>query len=305
MDEYEFLAVSDGNGDAPLMHITAPRLTGADTIAVDVVTNVPTKFIATYGTLDANGKITAASKCDFFGHLSGGNLIIDAFCAGSTDAGNAEGDVVIIKPNSDWSNLVAQFLANATANGTPQAVTFANTVVDILTSDSIVNAGSYAQAGGTFTVPDNSINQRAINNPYKFYAYQSVETGGAVSGSKIPIGTELFDTNNNFDTTNYRYTVPVSGFYWIGCNVTVYEDDASTAWQAGVKKNGTTYVITSDIFVDMYAPAYDMGLTAGNIIQLTAGDYLELFLIQGHASGSTVRATYLATYMSGFLVSQI
>lgn len=101
---YKNLPVSDGTGDPALIHVSAARLPGATTIVVDSVSKLPTDFVATYGALGANGLITAASKRDFIGHVSGVDIIIDGFAPGSTDDGNAQGDVIIIKPNTHWSN---------------------------------------------------------------------------------------------------------------------------------------------------------------------------------------------------------
>lgn len=106
--DYSFLKASNGAGDAALMHITADRLVGSTTIDVDTVVNVPDKFIATYGTLGSDGFITAASKRDLVGHLSGSGIIIDEFLPGSTDAGNTEGQVVVIRPNTPWANKIIE-----------------------------------------------------------------------------------------------------------------------------------------------------------------------------------------------------
>lgn len=150
MAQEDFLSVSNGSGDAALMHITADRLSGATTIAVDTVTNVPTKFIGTMGTLGANNLITSATKKDFRGHVSGGSLVIDAFEPGSTDAGNTIGQVVIVKPNTGWANRVADFIKNATNNGTPQ-----NLWAAIVTAASAVLSGNLS-VGGTLTVTGNT-----------------------------------------------------------------------------------------------------------------------------------------------------
>lgn len=112
MADFDYLNVSDGTQDAALMHVIAPgRSIGATIIPVDGVVGVPAKFIGTYGSLlttGANaGQIDPATKTDFKGHLGTGNLVIDGFEPGSTDAGNTAGQVVVIKPNSIWANLVA------------------------------------------------------------------------------------------------------------------------------------------------------------------------------------------------------
>jgi hypothetical protein len=149
--DYDYLPASNGSGDAPLMHVTGTRAIAATSIAVDSVTNVPTKFIATYGVLGSDGLITAASKRDFKGHVSGSTLVIDAFEPGSADNGNAIGDVVIIKPNSGWANRVAAFIKNAANFGTPEAVTFSavqtDTVSELTASNGVTVAGLRIKSG--------------------------------------------------------------------------------------------------------------------------------------------------------------
>lgn len=145
--DYDYLPASDGNGDAALAHITALRLTGATTITVDSITNFPSKFIGTYGTVLASGLIDPATKVDFKGHTSGGNIVIDGFEAGSTDAGNlASGQIVIVKPTTGVMNRIAQFIKNATNFGTPE-----NLWAAILTAASAVLSGNLS-VGGSLTL---------------------------------------------------------------------------------------------------------------------------------------------------------
>lgn len=152
--DYSYLQVSDGNGDAALMHVEADRSIGATTIEVDSVSNVPQLFIATYGTLLPNGKIDPETKRDFYGHLDGTNLEIDGFCPGSTDSGNTTGQVVVIKPNTSWSDLVATFIANLTGNGTPENITAAELAANDIEADNLTLAAQLA-VGGSATITGN------------------------------------------------------------------------------------------------------------------------------------------------------
>lgn len=149
--DYEYLKASDGTGDAALMHVEAERSIGATTIEVDIVTGVPDKFIGSFGTLLPTGFVDAATIGNFYGHLDGSNLEIDGFLPGTVDDGNSEGQVVIIKPNTFWSNKVAEFILNATDNGTPINVTFADLIADALTAESLlVNGNATIQGDTTF-----------------------------------------------------------------------------------------------------------------------------------------------------------
>lgn len=114
---YDYLKASDGSGDPVIMHITADRSVGSLTIEVDFVTGVPEKFIGTYGTLLSSGFIDPATKRDFLGHLAGGNVQIDDFEPGAVDAGNVEGQVVVIRPSTPWANRVAAFIEDMSSKG--------------------------------------------------------------------------------------------------------------------------------------------------------------------------------------------
>lgn len=156
MADYDFLPASNGSGDAALMHVNAGgRTIGSTIIPVDSVVNVPAKFIGTYGVLGANGLITSTSKRDFKGHVSGATLVIDGFEPGSTDNGNNVGDIVIIKPNTGWTNRVAAFIKNMTGFGTPEAVTLGAVTAGVITASGVNNSGN-TTVGGSITITGTS-----------------------------------------------------------------------------------------------------------------------------------------------------
>lgn len=103
----DYLYVGDG-GDAPLMHVTAARSIGSTVLEVDTIVNVPNKFIATSGTPLSSGFIDPSTATTFWGSINGLNLEIEGFTDGSVDVGNTEGQIVVIKPNTAWANMVAQ-----------------------------------------------------------------------------------------------------------------------------------------------------------------------------------------------------
>lgn len=105
-----YLNASDGTGDAALMHVTVARSISSTIIEVDSIVGVPAKFIATSGTPNSTGFIDPATKTDFYGHINGSDLEIDGFLPGNSDTGNAEGQIVVIKPNTGWADLVADLI---------------------------------------------------------------------------------------------------------------------------------------------------------------------------------------------------
>jgi hypothetical protein len=75
-----------------------------------------------------------------------------------------------------------------------------------------------------------------------FSAYQTtVQTLSSATTTKIQFQSELFDTNNNFDsTTNYRFTPTVAGYYQV--NATVQVAVSFTGGTIYLYKNGSNFV---------------------------------------------------------------
>lgn len=182
MADYDYLTVSNGTGDAALMHVAADRSTGSTVITVDTVARVPTKFIATSGTLLASGLLSPASITNFKGHLSGSTLAIDSFEAGSSDIGNTEGQVIIIKPNTGWANRVASFIKNATGYGTPE-----NLYASAFSAASAAISGAISAASaaisGAITVGGNLI----------VSGQSSVVSASTTSASTITPTAQIYD----------------------------------------------------------------------------------------------------------------
>ena len=111
MASIENIKGSDGVGSAGRATVTGTRAASNPTITVDSLANWPSTFIGVTGTLDtATNLITSETLQIFFGHESGGTIIIDSFAAGSTDLGNAIGDIVILKPTTAWADELATIL---------------------------------------------------------------------------------------------------------------------------------------------------------------------------------------------------
>lgn len=142
----------------------------------------------------------------------------------------------------------------------------------------------------------------AVTNPYQFAAYsagQSIGTGATV---KVTFGTEVFDTNNNFDsTTNYRYTAPVTGTYSFASGVSV--SAASGRFYAiSIYKNGGVFKRGNHIST---GAAGDHTLIAAEpCMKLNSSDYVEIYFYNGDAGTNGTYAGYDRTYFNGTLVSR-
>jgi hypothetical protein len=106
--DYSQLSVSDGTGEAVIANIESDRAIASVTIDVDSVDNFPPKFIAASGTKLASNYIDPSTMTIFYGHLDGGDIIIDGFAPGYVDDGNTTGQIVVIKPNTFWADELVE-----------------------------------------------------------------------------------------------------------------------------------------------------------------------------------------------------
>lgn len=293
--DYDNLPVSDGNGDAALAHVTADRLVAATTIEVDSVVNWPEKFIATYGTLDANNQITAASKRDFIGHLSGADIIIDAFAPGSTDNGNVTNQVVIIKPNTHWADLVAQFILNAKNFGTPEAAWFAALEATTISGTGLAIAGNGTVSGALGV----SGNLTGIN-PYSFMVYRAAAYNwGLNTDSIILFDTEEQDRGNCYNPANGRFTAPVEGDYdldaTVGCQ-TISGSGLSVKFY----KNGAFFKMIGSSVPVGYTGGFTTLFCGGMTVHLAAGDYIQVAAYGNNNIGATGAGhTWFSGHLAG------
>jgi hypothetical protein len=150
-----------------------------------------------------------------------------------------------------------------------------------------INASTTA---GVVITPDNSGNILLQYNGQSAPAF-SVYAGSAQSLSsgtftKVQLNTELFDTNNNFDsTTNYRFTPTVAGYYQINARVTL----SGNTWTRGILsiwKNGSEIYRGTDITFSANSAA--LVSTTSQLFSLNgSSDYLELYV---YATGSNLSA---------------
>ena len=122
----------------------------------------------------------------------------------------------------------------------------------------------------------------------------------SISGStwtKISFQTKEFDTNSNFDnTTNYRFTPTVAGYYQIsGC-----------AWMGGqpqqrvtVWKNGTYYITGA---VTANGGGYNNSSFVSCLVYLNGStDYIELYAYEA-GGAQTIDSSLQDTYFQGVMV---
>lgn len=158
------------------------------------------------------------------------------------------------------------------------------------------NDASFNDGTGIFGLYKNLL--AVDSNPYKFSVYRTAAFNSTGAFSLVQHDTELFDTNGNFDiTTNKgRYTVPVSGFYWVSAQA---GNSTGTAGQSSaIYKNGSQIIQGNNIIPGGAGVLIDVN----GLLQLTAGDYIEHYFLGGN--GTAVYVSQQWCRFAGFLVSR-
>jgi hypothetical protein len=116
----------------------------------------------------------------------------------------------------------------------------------------------------------------------------------------VELNNEEFDTNNCFDTTTFRFTPNVAGYYQISGAIYFSANTVNYA-TAVISKNGSSL---------KYGPqagngAFTYGSTVSSIVYLNGTtDYVQLLAYQNSGTSKTLQtsAVPLFNYMSGALV---
>jgi hypothetical protein len=131
-----------------------------------------------------------------------------------------------------------------------------------------------------------------LGNGPAFRAYPSgSQTISSATATKVLLQTELFDTNNCFDsTTNYRFTPTVAGYYQVNGNVGMSNNAIGVAILAMIYKNGTSYSLSQSL---AYTNVSSVACVSSLVYLNGSTDYVELYVYNtGVSSYSTLVTTF-------------
>jgi hypothetical protein len=141
------------------------------------------------------------------------------------------------------------------------------------TTTGVLGSTFFGDGTGDLTVQQNGVTVNKITSAPAFFAsIASAQSLSTASYTKMQMGTEIFDTNNNYDsTTNYRFTPTVAGYYLV--TISLFWTSTVVSPSNGIFKNGS-----------IYSSRYDQG-TFTNLMQAHTGliylngttDYIENF----------------------------
>ena len=118
--------------------------------------------------------------------------------------------------------------------------------------------------------------------------------------TKIGLNSELFDTNNNFNTSNNRFLPTVAGYYQISAQVSISVGSVVGTVALQVQKNGSSILEAFQTIANV-GNAY---MPAGNKLVYMNGttDYLEFFAFQNSGVSCNAAAGESVTFFSAALV---
>ena len=174
-----------------------------------------------------------------------------------------------------------------------------------------LNANFSGLADGS-EILDGAITIPKISNPYKFLAYRATsnQTISNATWTTVALNGEDFDTNNNFDTSTYKYTVPITGYYLLVGQM--YAQDADSGYSIIIIcKNATSGVTGGFVLAEQRivttAGSHNKPNNCSYFGQLTAGDTITLVAYISDTTTPSLlykTATTYGTFLSGYLVSE-
>lgn len=167
----------------------------------------------------------------------------------------------------------------------------------------------------TVWMPDQTLNNEAITSPvysplaapfgapaglqaavpYKFSVRRT--SAQTPNGTVILFNTEDLDTNDNYNTSNGRFTAPVTGVYQFNVYANWLVTAASQDPLVSVRKNGVLLALNPH-FVNMYSGISSGAASVAALLPLVAGDYIDI-------TGPNLAIETTGNMFSGFLVSRL
>lgn len=199
---------------------------------------------------------------------------------GSADYTATNGTTVVLAVGATSGDLVTveSFLVSSVLNAIPNTA-------------GAVNASAIAT--GAVTQTKLGTNVAGVGPAFSAYmsGNQSVTSSTA---TKLTFNTELFDTNSNYDTTNYRFTPTVAGYYQVNILETG-NATSGTILQVYLYKNGANYV-----YLDSRPSFNVLSGTVCDVVYMNGTtDYIEAYgYITGTSPqffGSTVYSRFSAS----------
>ena len=191
------------------------------------------------------------------------------------------------------SNIV--FASALTGSDSIDFITVLGDVLNVGTvSDGTIGLAKLSATGTkdatTFLRGDNTFQTIGANTPAVSVYMDSLQIPSNTTLTKVNYNTEVLDSDNAFDTSTNRFTVPTgkNGYYLITAQVfTAGQSNNEYYSELQIRKNGSSVSYTSIATGSTSTGASSQkSVTAHSLINLVAGDYIEVYALIGVNSGT-------------------
>lgn len=275
MKSIENIKGSDGSGNAVTAVVQAPRAASATTIVPNSVSGInPAGFYASMGTphtftdpitSETITVISEATAVDFRGHIDGANIEIDETAPGYVDNGSEVGDIVIIRPTTEWSNNIAEVLETSHKDD--------GTLKDGIVDTQAIGDGAVS----TVQLAANAVTAEKIDDEAITLAYQQLTSSTGVTG------TSYIDVSG----LSVTVTVPTGGRFIevIGFASAVSTTAAENVVRLSIRDGSDTVV--SSISTNVRSGTTQSVGSVTYIRQLSAGSYTFKLSVQRDVNTGT------------------
>ena len=167
------------------------------------------------------------------------------------------------------------------------------------TTTGVLGSTFFGDGSGNLTVQKDGVTQGIFGNIPAFSAYASAaQTITTNTDTKVTFGAISFDTNNNFSTSNSRFTPTISGYYQLSTSIR-FNGTSPSQFVIYWYKNGANAQIGNYYNANLGVAIF----TQSTLLYLNGTtDYVEVYANQT-ATSPTLGSTGVNTnWFSGFLV---
>jgi hypothetical protein len=153
------------------------------------------------------------------------------------------------------------------------------------TTTGILGTTVYGDGAGALTVQQDGVQlTKLTKNPMVHARLASAYNITSTTFTKIKLDTKVIDTNNNFDTTNYRFTPTIAGYYNITTTLACNGATSPTRLINSFYKNGSA---SGYLFMQDQVTGYQA--TGSKLVYMNGTtDYVELY---GYIVASTAEVS--------------